>query len=194
MTPAIAKAIVILTMVGWYVLRFRYARRSRRTPVTASARGPRETALLLVSLAGLGVLPFVYVTTGFPRFADYPFQPVLAWLGLVLAVAALVMFRLTHKALGRNWSVSLELRENHKLVTDGVYRRLRHPMYTAFWLWAAAQALLLPNWFAGLAGLVGFGTLFFGRIGREEQMMADRFGEEYRAYVERTDRIIPGIY
>jgi protein-S-isoprenylcysteine O-methyltransferase Ste14 len=67
-------------------------------------------------------------------------------------------------------------------------------MYTAFWLWALAQALLLPNWFAGFAGLVGFGTLFFGRVAREERMMLDNFGEEYRAYMTRTYRVIPGVY
>ena len=45
------------------------------------------------------------------------------------------------------------------LVTEGIYGRVRHPMYTAFWLWAVAQALLLPNWIAGFSGLIGFGTL-----------------------------------
>ena len=194
MTPTLAKAVVVFIMVGWYVIRFRYARRSRRTLVARSARGPRETILLLISLTGLGIIPFIYVVTGFPSFAEYPFQPALGWLGLIGAAASLVMFRLTHKALGRNWSISLEVREDHRLITEGVYRYVRHPMYTAFWLWALAQALLLPNWFAGLAGLVGFGTLFFGRLGREEQMMIDSFGNDYRAYMERTYRVFPGIY
>ena len=194
MTPLLAKAAIILTMVGWYIIRFRYARRSRRTPVSLSARGPHETALLLTSLTGLGILPCVYVFTGFPGFADYPFRPVQAWAGLAFAAAALALFRLTHKTLGRNWSISLELREDHRLITDGIYRYLRHPMYTAFWLWAVAQVLLLPNWVAGPAGLVGFGTLFFGRIGREERMMTQKFGQDYRAYMARTHRIIPWIY
>lgn len=194
MTPTLAKAVVVLIMVAWYIIRFRYARRSRRTPITRSARGPRETALLLTSLSGLGFAPLIYVATGFPAFADYHFHPALAWLGLVFAIAALVMFRLTHKALGRNWSVSLEVRENHQLITAGVYRHVRHPMYTAFWLWAVAQALLLPNWIAGLAGIVGFGALFFGRVAREERMMLESFGEDYRVYMERTSRIIPRVY
>lgn len=194
MTPALAKAALVLIMVGWYVIRFRYARRSRRTPVARSARGRLETVLLTISLTGLGIVPFVYVAIGFPAFADYAFRPTLAWLGLVFAIASLVMFRLTHRALGRNWSISLELRQNHRLITEGVYRHMRHPMYTAFWLWAVAQALLLPNWFAGLAGIVGFGALFFGRIAREERMMMESFGDEYRAYMQRTYRIIPGVY
>jgi protein-S-isoprenylcysteine O-methyltransferase Ste14 len=79
-------------------------------------------------------------------------------------------------------------------VTNGVYLRTRHPMYSAFWLWALAQALLLPNWFAGLAGLVGFGTLFFCRVGREERLMLQTFGKEYSAYMARTARLVPWIY
>jgi protein-S-isoprenylcysteine O-methyltransferase Ste14 len=194
MTPVLAKAAFVLLVVGWFVIRYPYARRSRRTPVARSARGPREIALLLLSLTGLGIVPVVYVASGFPRTADYGFRPMQAWLGLAAAIAALVMFRLTHRALGRNWSVTLEVRESHKLVTDGVYGRVRHPMYTAFWLWAVAQALLLPNWVAGLSGLVGFGTLYFLRVGREERLMVDAFGDDYRAYMSRTGRVIPRLY
>jgi protein-S-isoprenylcysteine O-methyltransferase Ste14 len=194
LTPSVAKVFFALLAVGWYVIRFPYERRSRRTPVVRNARGPREIALLLISLTGLGILPFLYIATGFPRFANYSFRPAQAWLGVAVAIAALVMFRLTHKALGRNWSVSLEVRESHKLISDGVYRHLRHPMYTAFWLWAIAQALLLPNWFAGCAGLVGFGILFFGRVAKEEALMLESFGEDYRKYMSRTCRVIPWIY
>jgi protein-S-isoprenylcysteine O-methyltransferase Ste14 len=132
--------------------------------------------------------------TGRPHFASYAFQPALAWLGLIFAMAALGLFQLTHRSLGRNWSVSLDVREDHQLVTDGIYRTIRHPMYSAFWLWAVAQALLLPNWIAGAAGLVGFGILFFGRVGREERMMMDTFGDSYREYMARTGRVIPPIF
>jgi protein-S-isoprenylcysteine O-methyltransferase Ste14 len=59
---------------------------------------------------------------------------------------------------------------------------------------ALGQALLLPNWVAGSAGLVGFGILFFGRVGREEVMMTAAFGEEYRAYMRRTARVVPWLY
>ena len=193
MTPTISKAIFVVLAIGWYLIRYEYARRSRRVTVVRSARGPREIALLLVSLAGLGVVPLVYVATEIPRFAAYNFNPSFAWLGLFFAIAALAMFHLTHRALGRNWSISLDVRENHQLVTDGIYRRVRHPMYSAFWLWAIAQALLLPNWIAGFAGLAGFGILFFGRVAREERMMLETFGDSYRAYMARTGRILPWV-
>jgi protein-S-isoprenylcysteine O-methyltransferase Ste14 len=67
-------------------------------------------------------------------------------------------------------------------------------MYSAFWLMGTAQLLLLPNWFAGFAGLIGFAVLFFGRVRREEEMMIGAFGDEYRAYMRRTARVIPWVY
>jgi protein-S-isoprenylcysteine O-methyltransferase Ste14 len=194
MTPGISKFVFVMLAIGWFLIRYQHARRSRRETVLRTARGPRETALLLVSLSGLGVVPFVYIATSFPRLAAYAFQPSRAWLGLFFAAASLLMFQLTHRALGRNWSVSLDVREGHQLITDGIYRKVRHPMYTAFWLWAVAQALLLPNWVAGFSGIVGFGILFFGRVAREEQMMLETFGDRYRAYMARTYRIIPPIF
>ena len=156
-------------------------------------RGARRNCAA-ISASGLGILPFVYVISNAPQFANYPFRPWQAWLGAAAFAASLWLFHRTHRELGRNWSVTLEVREQHALVTTGVYSRVRHPMYSAFWLWALAQALLLPNWIAGPAGLIGFGTLFFLRVGREEALMIETFGEEYRRYMARTSRILPGIY
>ena len=190
----IAKAAFVLLAVGWYVIRVPHVRRSRRTPIARSSRGPREITLLLISLMGLGIIPLFYIATGLPQFAAYAFRPVQASAGIVVALAALAMFHLTHKALGRNWSVTLEVRQNHTLVTDGVYRYVRHPMYTAFWLWAVAQALLLPNFVAGLSGLVGFGTLYLFRIAKEERLMIEAFGDVYQDYMARTTRLIPWVF
>jgi len=194
MTPSIAKLTFVLMAIGWYVIRFEHARRSRRLGVQHDSRDFKENVLLSISLTGLGVLPLLYVATAFPHFADYRFHPTQAWLGVLFAAAALLLFHGTHVALGRNWSVSLQLRKDHQLITSGIYRHVRHPMYTAFWLWAIAQACLLPNWFAGVAGLMGFGFLFFGRIAREEQMMLESFGDEYRDYMSKTYRIFPLIF
>jgi protein-S-isoprenylcysteine O-methyltransferase Ste14 len=154
----------------------------------------RDMVLMTISFAGLFAIPFTYALTDQPTFAGYPFHPLQALLGVAVLIGALALFYRTHRDLGRAWSVTLEIREEHRMVTHGIYARLRHPMYAAFWLWALSQALLLPNWIAGLSGLVGFGTLFFCRVGHEERMMLETFGEEYRAYMARTKRIVPGIY
>ena len=90
--------------------------------------------------------------------------------------------------------MTLDTRKTHKLVANGVYSRVRHPMYSAFWLLALAQAFLIPNWIAGLSGIVGWGILFFLRVGREERLMIDTFGDEYRDYMRRTARVLPWLY
>ena len=193
MTILLAKLIWYLGVSGWYLIRLPHALRSRRLPTASRPDRVRERVLMPISFSGLFLVPVIYVLTGEPAVADYPFRPLQAWLGTAVFAASLSLFFLVHRQLGENWSVTLEVRRRHALVTSGLYRWIRHPMYSAFWLWAAAQALLLPNWIAGSAGLVGFGTLFFFRVGREEQMMIEAFGDEYRAYMARTKRIIPGI-
>jgi protein-S-isoprenylcysteine O-methyltransferase Ste14 len=194
MTPYVAKMIWLIGCIGWFVIRLPHQRRSRKTPIMSRVARARDLMLLSISYSGLGIVPAIYVITGEPHSADYAFRPALAWAGTLAFAGALYMFYRSHRDLGRSWSVTLEIRDRHRLITHGVYRLIRHPMYAAFWLWALAQALLLPNWFAGFAGLIGFGTLFFGRVAREEQMMLDTFGEEYRAYMARTNRIIPRVY
>lgn len=194
MTATLSKIIWLAFGIAWFVLRLRPGQRARRTPVRYSGRGSREFVLLGISLAGLGITPFVYVVAHILRFADYSVIPVLSYLGIAVDCASLWLFYRTHRDLGHNWSVSLDLRERHTLVTTGIYAMVRHPMYTGFWLMALAQALLLPNWIAGPAGLVGFGILFFGRVRREEDMMIAAFGEEYRAYMARTARVVPWLY
>ena len=67
-------------------------------------------------------------------------------------------------------------------------------MYTAFWLWSAVQALILPNWVAGLGGIIAFGATYILRISQEEQMMIEQFGEEYKAYMQRTKRLVPYLF
>lgn len=90
--------------------------------------------------------------------------------------------------------MSLEIREGHSLVTQGVYRYTRHPMYAAHWLWGLAQPLLLQNWIAGFAMLVPSLPLYLYRVPREEQMLLEQFGEEYREYMDRTGWIVPRFW
>ena len=194
MTLFIAKLIWGFGCLAYFIIRQPHQRRARKTPVADRRDRMRELILMAISYSGLFIIPLFYVLTGQPEFADYTFHPFEAWIGTLVLIAGMVLLHRTHRDLGRAWSITLEIRDQHTLVTRGIYERLRHPMYAAFWLWAISQALLLPNWIAGLSGLIGFGTLFFARVGHEERMMLEAFGDDYRAYMARTYRLIPGIY
>src|SRR5207249_3255776 len=81
-----------------------------------------------------------------------------------------------------NWSITLEVHEEHRLITHGVYRRIRHPMYLALALYSIGQALVIPNWVAGPSNLIAFAILFALRVRAEERMMIEGFGAEYSAF------------
>ena len=113
---------------------------------------------------------------------------------MICFVIGLWLFYRSHADLGTNWSLTLEMREGHQLITYGVYRGVRHPMYSALALYSVGQALVIPNWVAGLSNLVAFAVLFALRVGAEERMMAQQFGNEYAAYTARTKRLLPRVW
>lgn len=191
---SIGQIIWVLGIVAWYFIRRPYERRAKRVEVVSNRRTASETIGLAAALAGLGIVPGFYVVTGIPAAADYPASAWAVAIGTFVFAAAMWVFRRTHKELGRNWSITLEIRDRHELISGGPYALVRHPMYTSFLLMGVGQAFLLSNWVMGFAGLVGFAILFFLRVDKEERMMLETFGPQYRAYMERTKRIIPFLY
>jgi protein-S-isoprenylcysteine O-methyltransferase Ste14 len=193
MTQTVAALVWFAGLVGWYIIRYPFERKAKKIGVRRSLLDWRERSLLAVAFLGLLVIPALYALTGFPASLDRPFIPAIAWLGLVPLIGALWLFRRSHADLGRNWSITLQVRDQHVLVKRGVYRLIRHPMYSSFFLLGLAQMLLLPNWLAGISGVMGAGILFAFRVLREERMMLESFGDEYRDYMTHTKRIVPWI-
>jgi protein-S-isoprenylcysteine O-methyltransferase Ste14 len=148
-----------------------------------------ERPLLLAVFAGNLLVPLVYLLTPWLAFADVALPAGLWSCGVAVLAAALWRFWRAHVDLGANWSQAVELRKGHELVTHGVYRRVRHPMYGAILLFGLAQGMLLHNWLAGWSALATFVPLYLMRAPREERMMLEFFGEAYRDYMRRTRRL-----
>jgi protein-S-isoprenylcysteine O-methyltransferase Ste14 len=187
-------ALFLTALATSFLIRAPHDRHSRSIAVLQNQRGNLEIALLALMGVAVIVLPAVYTLTSALAFADYPLTYLAFVAGFVLVFVWLVVFYRAHADLGPNWSITLQLRENHQLITTGVYARVRHPMYAALFAHAFAQALLLANWIAGPAMLVAFTLMFFLRLRPEERMMRERFGLEYDAYAKRTKRLLPGIW
>lgn len=187
------KIIYSVGMLTMFFIRIYFRWRYRSNKIVERRITTLEIILLAQAFIGILVIPLTYIFSSLLSFADYQIPFWMRWIGTAVFVFSLWLLWNSQKDLGRNWFQSLELRKGHQLVTSGVYKYIRHPMYAAFMLWGVAQPLLLHNWLAGWSHLVSFSLLYFLRVPREEKMMLNKFGEEYKSYMNRTGRIIPKI-
>ena len=193
MNPWLAKAAVILASIVLVVIRAPHGQRSLGVPVAKSHRGALEIVLLTIAWLAF-FLPVAWIVRPVLAFADYPLRLVPFIAGTLCYALGLWLFHRSHADLGTNWSITLELREQHRLVADGLYRRIRHPMYLALLIYSAGQALVLPNYVVGPSYGVAMFLIFAFRLGPEERMMCEEFGQDYEAYAARTKRLVPGIW
>lgn len=184
-------ALFFLGLLTQFGIRHYFIEQTKSVPMKVRQVDGLEKLLLAMMLPASLLLPPLYLFTPLLSFADYELSWGIRWSGVVIMVASLWLFWRSHLDLGQYWSMSLELRQHHQLVTHGVYRRIRHPMYASFWLWGLAQGMILANWLAGWAMILAFAAMYFIRTPREERLMGHEFGDEYREYARRTGRLIP---
>ena len=185
--------VYLVGFVIFVVTRGVFARSADREKKTIDRFDGQEKALLGFMAVGHLLLPVLYFVSPWLAFADLQMPEWTHWIGSAVMVASLWLFWRSHADLGLNWSVSLQVRDEHQLIKYGVFSSIRHPMYASIWLWGIAQALLLENWLAGWGTLVPFAVLYFIRAPREERMLCEVFGEEYRDYMASTGRLFPRL-
>jgi len=116
----------------------------------------------------------------------------LRWFGAAIGVATLPLLYWVFISIGKNITPTVATRKDHQLVTGGAYAWVRHPLYSVGTLFFLALNLLTANWFVGLASLIGL-TMILVRLPKEEASLIERFGDEYRAYMKCTGRLLPRI-
>ena len=183
---------LVLLMRVYFAVRVRQAG-ERNLPDRAAVK--REgIGAFLARVVGffllIGLMVSYAVQPTWVRSLLIPFPAWLRWAGGALGIASLGLWTWTQVELGTLWSAQLQLREHHHLVTTGPYSRIRHPLYTAMIAWAASLAFVSANWiFVGIALLTS--SVFIIRVPREEQMMIEQFGDEYRKYMQKAGRFLP---
>ncbi len=188
-------ALINLIAVVVYLLAINTPARIRRKRAGRAEQrlNPVDVGLDITAAIFWQVMPFIVYFTDWLAFADYTLPRWAGWVGVGMVMASLLLFWRAYADLGRNWSPTLEIAQDHQLVTGGVYGRIRHPVYAAMWLWALANPLMLWNWVAGFGLLVVFAVLYVRRVPREEAMMRDHFGDAYRDYAARTPALLPRL-
>jgi len=112
---------------------------------------------------------------------------------LLLVAITCWLFAASKRALGRNWSLVARTRADHELVTWGPFAYVRHPIYSALFVWLIAMAVAFGHYWGLIFGvpLYWIGTIL--RIREEERLLRAQFGADYEAYAARVKRFVPGI-
>ncbi|MGA2748375.1 MAG: isoprenylcysteine carboxylmethyltransferase family protein [Verrucomicrobiota bacterium] len=182
---------LMMVMRIWFAVHVRRAGK-RLMPDKAAVR--REGWIYAIRIIAFLLLVFLIVLlTLKPALwskLNFPLPFWLRWTAFALGLASLGLWTWTHVMLGTLWSPQLQLSANHRLVTGGPYSKIRHPMYTALLTWTTSLGVVLANWIPVIFAVLAL-VIIVARVPREEQMMIERFGNEYREYMKQTGRFLP---
>lgn len=179
--------------IVWFLVRAYYGTKAKKNHSKGKVRPGVEKALVGLNFIGMMILPLVALFT--PLLDPFQMQIPDAVRTLFLFIVALniALFAKVHADLGSNWSPILEIKAQHHLVKTGVYRTVRHPMYTHLWLWVFSQGIVLNNWIVLVYGVTAWGILYVIRVPKEEEMLLQEFGDDYQEYMNKTGRVIPKV-
>lgn len=123
-----------------------------------------------------------------------PFEPTVFYMGFVLFVLSCLIRWWGYNSIGKFFNPRVALYEDHKLITDGAYKKLRHPLYLGNMVGCLAIPLVFNSWGALLITLFTTIPALIYRINIEEKFMLKHFPEEYAAYMQKTKKLIPWIW
>ena len=142
-------------------------------------------------LLWLSILAYL-VNPAWMAWSSLPLPLWLRWVGAGLMAACLPLIYWVFSSLGKNVTPTVVTRQEHSLVTHGPYRWVRHPLYTVGFLAFAGLSLAAANWFIGGVLVLGVIPLAL-RTPVEEARLVERFGDDYRVYMQRTGRYWPRL-
>jgi protein-S-isoprenylcysteine O-methyltransferase Ste14 len=116
----------------------------------------------------------------------------LRWLGVLIATIGTVFWIYSQIVLGRYWSPQLQIQNKHKIIREGPYKYIRHPIYSAMMVWVIGIALLTANILFIILAFTFF-VFFAARVPKEEKMMIEMFGDPYIQYIKNTGRYFPKV-
>ncbi len=181
-------------IVWMFLIRMYYQERSHAPDAHAREAAPGWERALVASTS-LWLLPAgLYIFTGWIDGLSLPLPDLARKIGAVILSFGILLYWWSHAVLSHHLSPYLEVKAHHRLVTSGPYARIRYPIYTAAFLAGLGLALLSANWLLALVYFIPVTVLCDVRAKREERKLLEKFGDEYRRYLERTGRVLPRLF
>jgi len=187
------RAVLILGALILFPIALYHRLKSQATGEKLDRR--QEGLFILITLRPVGIacmlgLIAYMVNPSWMAWSSVTLPDWVRWLGVGVGVVAGGLLIWTLRSLRKNLTDTVVTRREHTLVTSGPYRWVRHPFYDCVALCVLANSLAAANWFLFLTGGLVFGLIIV-RTRKEEENLLARFGEAYRAYMQRTGRFLP---
>lgn len=146
-----------------------------------------------LSLIGFVAMIGYIINPNWLAWASLSIPVWLRWTGVIVALVGFALLQWAQITLGRSWSDTPRMMKEQALITSGPYQFIRHPIYTAFILILGSTLFISANWLIGLtwAGMTILDIA--SRIGFEESLMLEYFGDQYREYMKKTGRLLPRL-
>jgi protein-S-isoprenylcysteine O-methyltransferase Ste14 len=155
-----------------------------------------QIALVGFSLV-ITVFLFYWLWIPLPVSPPRESMPVFMVIGLGIFILGVLFTLWARQTLGRMWGIStsreVKLLPDHQLIDQGPYAIIRHPMYLGWWMAMLGLILIYWTWILVIFFILSL-LVFYKRARREELVLAERFGEQWQAYVKRTKFLVPWIY
>ena len=163
----------------------------------AHGKGKRNVKKHWVSLLILQLIPlFILLATPFADrfgYAVFTESAILRYAGILTTLSGFVLMNWSVIALDRQFSIDITIQENHKMVTHGPYKWIRHPRYLGIIIFLIGIALTFRSW-GGIMVAICLLPVFLWRIRDEEMLMHQEFGDEWIRYKKRTAGLIPFLF
>ncbi len=185
------RGLVIIFLVTALSISGYYRRKAEK--LGGQLEGPRNIMLVALRMFGLiGIFPIVgyLIKPDAISWFRLPLPESLRWTGAGIALACLPIIWWIFSSIGSGISPTEHTRRDHVLVTDGPYRRVRHPLYSTGFLLVLGISLVSAMWWTMLFQVIALPLLIY-RTGHEEAALQRKFGPEYYRYRARTGRFIP---
>ncbi len=188
-------SLFVISFLSFMGIRGYYHRRASLEGGRMNGRDTRLSILLRLVLAIplAGLLAAYMIRPAILGWAEIALPAWASWLGALMVVISFPLLIWVHRTLGANFNTILGVRDRHSLVTQGPYRWVRHPMYGVLFLFMVGLLLLTGNLLIGGLLLAGLVVTVGTRVAKEEAILEEAYGEEYRSYKARTGQFFPRL-
>jgi protein-S-isoprenylcysteine O-methyltransferase Ste14 len=188
---------IILAVVGsiYTAIRIYYTRKALQWDKNFF-RPRSDLRQLVFGTLGFLIIPPVVIYIFAPQqmaWAALPLPGGWRWFGVGLGLVGIFLLLWVHQTLDKNFALPTVVKDRQTLVIIGPYRWIRHPMYTALFLITIVYFLILANWFIGVTWIGWIVGTVASMVRDEEATLVAKFGDEYRAYMQRTGRFLPRL-